>query len=250
MNSSAAHAARGPVPLVGVRRAQIPGARRRGVEPPAPRHGALGVRLGRERDALVAERLGEGPEMHRLHALEQPLDEGAPGGLREPLLQPARPALAEERRLRPALVLFEGGAHPGLERVLAQEVRGEGVDGADLEAVELGERARPAAARGGGVAELLEPAAQLRHPLARHEPREPRPQAVAHLVRRPHREGEGEEPRRLDVGREELPEQELDDARRLAGPRARLDRGLRHRPTTSQYAAASGAASGFRPSRP
>src|SRR5207253_3130463 len=82
-------------------------------------------------------------------------------------------------------------------------VRGEGVDGPDLDPVELGEHVEAAPAGGRRVAEELEPTLELLDPLARDEPREPRAEPVAHLVGGAHRERERQEPRGLGTRREE-----------------------------------------------
>src|SRR5207253_3189018 len=76
-------------------------------------------------------------------------------------LQPAGPEIPKDRGGSRPVVLLEGGAHAAFEGILPEQVRGEGVDGPDLDPVELGERADSAAAGRRRVAEELETAVEL-----------------------------------------------------------------------------------------
>src|SRR5207249_1494515 len=218
---------------------------------PAPGVGAAAILAQLERHAVLAERLGEPAELTQLHAAEQAPQELERGGIGQPGVQPARPEIAEEHGGPRAVVLLERRAHAAFERVLAKHVRGEGVDGPDLDPVELGEHVEAAPAGGRRVAEELEPTLELLDPLARDEPREPRAEPVAHLVGGAHREGERQEPRGLRTRREEALEKEPHDAGGLARARAGLDRRRSaHGRTISQYRVTAGVHSGFRRTRP
>src|SRR5439155_1485389 len=218
---------------------------------PAPGVGAAAILAQLERHAVLAERLGEPAELTQLHAAEQAPQELERGGIGQPGVQPARPEIAEEDGGPRAVVLLERRAHAAFERVLAKHVRGEGVDGPDLDPVELGEHVEAAPAGGRRVAEELEPTLELLDPLARDEPREPRAEPVAHLVGGAHRERERQEPRGLRTRREKALEKEPHDAGGLARARAGLDRRRSaHGRTISQYRVTAGVHSGFRRTRP
>src|SRR5207244_12294600 len=129
----------------------------------------------------LATGLREQAEVDGVASAEQARQELQRGRVGQAAVQPARPEIPKERGGPHPVVLLEGGAHAAFERVLAEQVRGEGVDGPDLDPVELGERTESAAAGRRRVAEELETAVELADRLARHQAREPRAEPVPHL---------------------------------------------------------------------
>ena len=242
---------RGDARLAGMRAEQRLRTGRGLGEARAPGLGASTVLRELERRAVLAQRLRKPPEVAHLEAAEQALQELERGGVGQAALQPAGPEIPKDRGGSRPVVLLEGGAHAAFEGILPEQVRGEGVDGPDLDPVELGERADSAAAGRRRVAEELETAVELVDRLTCHQAHEPRAQPVPHLVRGSHGEGEGEEPRWLRAGRKQALEQQPHHTGGLPGARPGLDRRRgTHRATISQYRVKAGMHSGFRRSRP